>query len=39
LKGAVDSVWKVEEFEEAFKRTGGGHAKGKVVFKTVEEEV
>jgi NADPH:quinone reductase-like Zn-dependent oxidoreductase len=38
LRGAVDSVWKVEEFEKAFEITAGGHAKGKVVFKMVENE-
>jgi NADPH:quinone reductase-like Zn-dependent oxidoreductase len=30
--GMVDSVWPLEQFEEAFKRLDGGHAKGKIVF-------
>lgn len=29
----VDSVWKLAEFEEAFERLDGGHARGKVVVK------
>lgn len=29
----VDSVWKLEEFEKAFERLDGGHARGKVVVK------
>ncbi|KAF3040652.1 hypothetical protein E8E12_000945 [Didymella heteroderae] len=33
LKINVDSVWKLEEFREAFSRTATGHARGKVVFK------
>jgi NADPH:quinone reductase-like Zn-dependent oxidoreductase len=31
-RGMVDSVWPLEQFEEAFKRLDGGHAKGKIVF-------
>lgn len=38
VKTRVDSVWKLEDFEEAFKRTGTGHAKGKVVFRVGDEE-
>lgn len=32
LKVNVDSVWKLEEFREAFHKTATGHARGKVVF-------
>jgi NADPH:quinone reductase-like Zn-dependent oxidoreductase len=38
VRTRVDSVFPLEEFEEAFKRTGTGHAKGKVVFKVGEVE-
>lgn len=31
-QGLVDSVWPLEQYEEAFKRLDGGHAKGKIVF-------
>ncbi|CAG8889231.1 unnamed protein product [Penicillium nalgiovense] len=31
-RGLVDSVWPLEQYEEAFKRLDGGHAKGKIVF-------
>jgi NADPH:quinone reductase-like Zn-dependent oxidoreductase len=31
-RGMVDSVWPLEQFEEAFKRLDGGHARGKIVF-------
>ena len=31
-RGMVDSVWPLEQYEEAFKRLDGGHAKGKIVF-------
>ncbi|KAJ5774770.1 hypothetical protein N7457_009666 [Penicillium paradoxum] len=31
-RGMVDSVWPLEQFEEAFKRLDGGHVKGKIVF-------
>ncbi|KAJ6137438.1 hypothetical protein N7471_003924 [Penicillium samsonianum] len=31
-RGLVDSVWPIEQYEEAFKRLDGGHAKGKIVF-------
>ncbi|ORY15342.1 hypothetical protein BCR34DRAFT_622966 [Clohesyomyces aquaticus] len=34
----VDSVWKIEEFEEAFAKTATGHARGKVVIKVAEDE-
>lgn len=33
LKINVDSVWKLEEFSQAFARTASGHARGKVVLK------
>ncbi|KAF2736013.1 NAD(P)-binding protein, partial [Polyplosphaeria fusca] len=33
VKGAVDSVWKLEEWETAFAKTATGHARGKVVLK------
>jgi len=36
VKTSVDSVWKIEEFEEAFKKTATGHARGKVVIKVAE---
>jgi NADPH:quinone reductase-like Zn-dependent oxidoreductase len=32
----VDSVWSLEEYEKAFERSDGGHAKGKVVIKIAE---
>ena len=38
LKASVDSVWKLEEFDEAFKKTASGHARGKVVFKISDAE-
>lgn len=31
-RGMVDSVWPLEEYEEAFKKLDSGHAKGKIVF-------
>jgi NADPH:quinone reductase-like Zn-dependent oxidoreductase len=31
-RGMVDSVWPLEQYEEAFKRLDGGHARGKIVF-------
>ncbi|KAJ5961279.1 uncharacterized protein N7479_008429 [Penicillium vulpinum] len=31
-RGLVDSVWPLEQYEEAFKRLDGGHTKGKIVF-------
>ena len=31
-RGLVDSVWPLEQYEEAFKRLDEGHAKGKIVF-------
>ena len=37
VKTTVDSVWKLEEYEEAFKRAGGWGARGKVVMKVAEE--
>jgi NADPH:quinone reductase-like Zn-dependent oxidoreductase len=30
-RGRVDSVWPFEQYDEAFKRLGSGHAKGKVI--------
>jgi NADPH:quinone reductase-like Zn-dependent oxidoreductase len=33
VKGWVDSVWRMEEFEKAFAKTATGHARGKVVIK------
>jgi NADPH:quinone reductase-like Zn-dependent oxidoreductase len=38
LKATVDSVWAIEEFEEAFRKTGSGHARGKVVLRVGGEE-
>lgn len=38
LKTTVDSVWELEEFKEAFGKTGGGHARGKVVIRVAGEE-
>ncbi|CAG5157179.1 uncharacterized protein ALTATR162_LOCUS4971 [Alternaria atra] len=38
LKVSVDSVWKLEEFREAFGKTATGHARGKVVLKVSDEE-
>jgi NADPH:quinone reductase-like Zn-dependent oxidoreductase len=37
LKATVDSVWKLEEYEEAFGKTASGHARGKVVIGIAEE--
>ncbi|KAF1957726.1 NAD(P)-binding protein [Byssothecium circinans] len=37
VRGAVDSVWKFKEFNEAFEKTAGGHARGKVVIRIAEE--
>ncbi|EEP76272.1 predicted protein [Uncinocarpus reesii 1704] len=31
-RSVVDSVWPLEQFEEAFKRLDSGHAKGKIIF-------
>lgn len=39
VKGWVDSVWSIEQFEEAFKKTATGRARGKVVIKIAEEDV
>ncbi|KAF1996758.1 NAD(P)-binding protein [Amniculicola lignicola CBS 123094] len=36
VRGCVDSVWRLEEFEDAFAKTKGGHARGKVVFGVAE---
>jgi NADPH:quinone reductase-like Zn-dependent oxidoreductase len=33
LKTNVDSVWKLEDFDKAFKKTATGHARGKVVLR------
>ncbi|KAL3469284.1 hypothetical protein BJX99DRAFT_78364, partial [Aspergillus californicus] len=30
-RGHVDSVWPLEQFQEAFKRLDGGHARGKII--------
>jgi NADPH:quinone reductase-like Zn-dependent oxidoreductase len=38
VKGAVDSVWKLEEYEQAFAKTASGHARGKVVLKVTEDK-
>jgi NADPH:quinone reductase-like Zn-dependent oxidoreductase len=32
VKTWVDSVWKIEEYAQAFAKTASGHARGKVVF-------
>lgn len=32
----VDSVWQLEDYENAFRRQDGGHANGKVVIKVAE---
>lgn len=32
----VDSVWDLEEYEKAFERLNGGHARGKVVIKVAK---
>ena len=37
LKATVDSVWGFEEYEKAFEKTGGGHARGKVVLRVTGE--
>jgi NADPH:quinone reductase-like Zn-dependent oxidoreductase len=34
-KAIVDSVYKLEEFKEAFAKVEGGHARGKVIIKVV----
>ena len=39
VKGWVDSVWAIEQFEEAFRKTATGRARGKVVIKIAEEDV
>lgn len=38
LRATVDSVWKLEEWEKAFKKTASGHARGKVVLRVGEED-
>ena len=38
LKTNVDSVWRLEEFREAFDKTATGHARGKVVLKVSNAE-
>ena len=35
-KPVVDSVWDFEDYEKAFERLDGGHARGKVVIKVTE---
>jgi len=37
LRAWVDSVWKIEEFEQAFAKTASGHARGKVVIRLAKE--
>jgi NADPH:quinone reductase-like Zn-dependent oxidoreductase len=34
----IDSVWKLDDFEEAFGKVTSGHARGKVMFKVSDEE-
>jgi len=36
LKAIVDSVWKLEEFKEAFKKLDSGHARGKIIIQIKE---
>jgi NADPH:quinone reductase-like Zn-dependent oxidoreductase len=31
-RGVVDSVWPLEQFEDAFQRLDEGHARGKIIF-------
>ncbi|PYH47651.1 NADP-dependent oxidoreductase [Aspergillus saccharolyticus JOP 1030-1] len=31
-RGLVDSVWPLEQYQEAFARLNGGHARGKIIF-------
>ena len=35
-KAIVDSVWKMEEFKDAFAKLESGHARGKVIIKVQE---
>ena len=35
-KAVADSVWDFEDYEKAFERLDGGHAKGKVMIKVAE---
>jgi len=35
-RAVVDSVWKLEEFKEAFAKVDSGHARGKVIIKIQE---
>lgn len=37
VKGWVDSVWRIEDYEKAFAKTATGHARGKVVIKVAED--
>lgn len=37
LKTSVDSVWKIEDYDQAFAKTATGHARGKVVIGIAEE--
>ncbi|KAF2438940.1 NAD(P)-binding protein, partial [Karstenula rhodostoma CBS 690.94] len=37
VKGWVDSVWRIEDFERAFAKTATGHARGKVVIKVSKD--
>jgi NADPH:quinone reductase-like Zn-dependent oxidoreductase len=38
LKATVDSVWKLDEYQRAFEKTGSGHARGKVVMRVGSDE-
>jgi NADPH:quinone reductase-like Zn-dependent oxidoreductase len=38
LKTSVDSVWGIEDYERAFEKTAGGHARGKVVLRVGGKE-
>ena len=35
-KPVVDSIWKLEEFKDAFAKLASGHARGKVIIKVAE---
>lgn len=35
VRPIIDSIWKFEEFKEAFAKVEGGHARGKVIIKVV----
>ncbi|KIX05193.1 uncharacterized protein Z518_06065 [Rhinocladiella mackenziei CBS 650.93] len=38
VKAVVDSVWKLDEFQQAFERLSSGKTRGKVVLKVDDEE-